>query len=66
MAPHSGIRMDTGDQVLEWLFANPQAKMADLMPFSIRVLREAADLCGVDSVDMTKRQAIVAILNTFF
>lgn len=32
---------------------------------SVGILREAADLCGVDSTDMTKRQAIAAIVANF-
>jgi hypothetical protein len=31
----------------------------------IRILREAADLCGVDSVDMGKRSCIKAIIENF-
>lgn len=36
-----------------------------LNAFGIWTLRAAADLCGVDSETMSKREAILAILNNF-
>lgn len=36
-----------------------------LVTRSLPVLREAADLCGVDATDLTKRQAITAIEENF-
>jgi hypothetical protein len=32
---------------------------------NVTILREAADLCGVDAVELTKRQAITAIVQNF-
>jgi len=57
----------TGDDLLTWLFsASPEEKTIKCMSmFTTSILRDAADLCGVDSVDMTKRQAITAILENF-
>lgn len=36
-----------------------------LMIRNVKILRAAADLCGVDSVDMTKRAAALAIVENF-
>lgn len=43
----------------------PERRYDALAVCGIRILREAADLCGEDSVDMGKRAAIKAIVNNF-
>lgn len=61
------VTIETGDDLLTYLHSIPSSArtIAHLMPFTGKVLREAADLCGVDSVEMTKREAITAILENF-
>jgi hypothetical protein len=57
----------TGDDLLTALAAIPtDQRSAALAACGIRVLREAADLCGVGDADtMGKRTAIKAIVNNF-
>jgi len=56
----------TGDDLLTALAAIPTDQRSDaLAACGVKVLREAADLCGEDSTDMTKRAAIKAIVNNF-
>jgi hypothetical protein len=56
----------TGDDLLTALAAiAPDKRYMALSVCGIRILREAADLCGEDSTDMTKRAAIKAIVNNF-
>jgi hypothetical protein len=62
----SGI---TGDDLLTALYnANPRDTASSKKFFSaytVEIIREAADLCGIDSTDMTRKQAIKAIEENF-
>lgn len=56
----------TGDELLTALAAiKPEYRWLSLAGRGVKILREAADLCGVDSGDMTKKQAIQAIIENF-
>jgi hypothetical protein len=56
----------TGDDLLTALAdITPDNRYRALEGMGVRILREAADLCGVDSEGMTKRQAIMAIVTNF-
>jgi hypothetical protein len=43
----------------------PDRRFDALSVCGVRILRDAADLCGIDSADMGKRSAIRAIVNNF-
>ena len=43
----------------------PDNRYLSLSARGLPILREAADLCGIDATDLTKRQAIEAILENF-
>lgn len=56
----------TGDELLTALASiAPNRRYDALSVCGVRILRDAADLCGIDSVDMGKRAAIRAIVNNF-
>lgn len=56
----------TADDLLTALAAiAPQDRIAALSVRSVKILRSAADLCGVDAEDLTKKQAIRAIIENF-
>ena len=56
----------TGDDLLTALAGiKPEYRHLTLGCCGLRILREAADLCGEDSADMGKRAAITAILDNF-
>lgn len=57
----------TGDDLLTKLasITGPENRATALGKCGIRILREAADLCGEDSSEMTKPQAIRAIVENF-
>lgn len=56
----------TGDDLLSALATiAPDNRYRALEVMGIKILRQAADLCGIDSEDMTKRQAIMAIIENF-
>jgi len=56
----------TGDDLLTALYRLPEGERESaLAAYGLRILREAADLCGVDAETLTKRQAIAAILGNF-
>jgi hypothetical protein len=60
------INAQTADDLLTALRSiNPDNRERALLIRSVRILRETADLCGVDSTDMTKREAISAIIENF-
>jgi hypothetical protein len=43
----------------------PEHRPTALAGRALSLLRETADLCGVDAVELTKRQAIAAIVANF-
>lgn len=54
------------DELLTALAAiAPENRYRALSGRGVKILRSAADLCGVDAVDLTKSQAITAILENF-
>lgn len=56
----------TGDDLLTVLAGiKPENRTMALGAYGIRILREAADLCGEDSTGMGKRSAITAIVQNF-
>lgn len=56
----------TGDELLTALASiTPDRRYDALSVCGIKILRAAADLCGIDSVDMGKRSAISAIIQNF-
>jgi hypothetical protein len=56
----------TGDDILTVLASKPRdAWRITLAIFPRNLLQEAADLCGVDAVGMSKNQAIKAIVENF-
>lgn len=66
--PHTcGITLpSTGDDLLTRVTAiDPSKRQAYLRNFGRKLLREAADLCGVDAETMTARQCIAAISANF-
>jgi hypothetical protein len=62
-------RIDTATSADELLSAlasvQRQHRATALGVCGLRILREAADLCGIDSADMGKRTCITAILGNF-
>jgi len=57
---------ETGDDLLTAVSViAPENRYRALQMRSVRILREAADLCGVDSTDMRKTDAIMAIIENF-
>jgi hypothetical protein len=56
----------TGDDLLTAVASiAPDNRELALSGRGVKILRQAADLCGIDSEDMTKRQAIRAIIDNF-
>jgi len=56
----------TADDLLTALKSIPvHARTVALSGRGVKILREAADLCLVDSADMTKAEAIAAIVDNF-
>jgi hypothetical protein len=56
----------TGDDLLTALASvKPENRSLALAARGVKILREAADLCGTDAVDMTKRACIAAINENF-
>lgn len=56
----------SGHDILTAIAAiDPAERRTALAIYPGILLRDAADLCGVDSVDMTKKQAISAIIDNF-
>jgi hypothetical protein len=56
----------SGDELLTALAAlAPEDRETALVTRGVDILRAAADLCGVESSGLTKRQAIAAILANF-
>jgi hypothetical protein len=56
----------TADELLTALAGIPvERRSTALAGRGVKILRAAADLCGVDSVDMGKRSAISAIVSNF-
>ena len=56
----------TGDDLLSALATiAPANRYRALEAMGVTILREAADLCGVDAVVLSKRQAIKGILDNF-
>jgi hypothetical protein len=54
------------DELLTALAAiAPEHRYNALAVCGVKILRDAADLCGVDSDGMSKRAAIIAIINNF-
>lgn len=57
---------DTADELLTGLaLIKREYRAADLAGRETKILREAADLCGVDSADLGTRAAITAIMENF-
>jgi hypothetical protein len=57
---------DTADELLDGLAAiKREYRAAVLTGRGIKILREAADLCGIDSTDVGKKSAIAAIIGNF-
>lgn len=63
------VVVKSGHDVLTVLYAyrnqNFDVRHNVLQQYRTKILREAADLCGVDATDMPRRAAILAILNNF-
>ena len=56
----------TADELLTALASiAPEHRYDALSVCGVKILRAAADLCGVDSVDLGKRAAILAIVSNF-
>lgn len=56
----------TGDDFLTKLAKLPLSSREEwLKALSLRTLREMADLCGIDSIDMSRKDAITAISENF-
>lgn len=56
----------TADDLLTALASiAPEHRYTALSVCGVKILRAAADLCGVDSVDMPKRACILAIVRNF-
>lgn len=56
----------TGDDLLSALAVIDQDnRWTALAVCGVKILRDAADLCGVDSVNMSKSRAIASILGNF-
>lgn len=57
---------NTPDELLTALAAiKPEYRWTALAGRGLTILRATADLCGVDAEDLTKRQAILAIIENF-
>jgi hypothetical protein len=60
------IDAQTGDDLLSALAGiKPDNRYRALEAMGVRILRDAADLCGIDSEGMGKRAAIMAIIENF-
>lgn len=62
----AAARVASPDDLLTLLASvRPECRADHLAKYGTKMLRAAADLCGVDSVDMGRRAAISAILDNF-
>jgi len=56
----------TGDDLLTALTSiSPDNRYTALSTCGVKILRDAADLCGIDAIDLGKRAAIKAIIENF-
>jgi hypothetical protein len=67
--PQSAPKPITGDDLITAFYqANPRddtSTQAFFRAYSVKAIREAAELCGVDAAHFTRSQAIIAIVENF-
>jgi len=55
-----------GDELLTALASiSPDNRYTALATCGVKILRDAADLCGIDAIDLGKRAAIKEIIENF-